>query len=169
MTAHTEDPARRTGDAARQSYPARRTGPHRRSAAACTALALALLSGFALAPAAHAGSGGDAAPERCTPGWVCGWTGPSYTGVVSLVAQDMPRFPETTAYVGFNDAASVWYGAASPGVGGAAGGRCVTLYNGPGYKGRALTLAPGKGVPRLPPSFGHVHSSRFHTCKPALP
>ncbi|MFI5762612.1 MULTISPECIES: hypothetical protein [unclassified Streptomyces] len=155
MTTHTEDPPRGTC-------------PHRRSAAACAGFALALLSGFALAPAGHAGPGGDAAPGRCTPGWVCGWTGPSYTGVVSLMARAMPRFPETTAYVGFNDAASVWYGDPSPGGGGAASGRCVTLYNGTGYKGRALTLAPGKGIPQLPPSFGHVRSGRFHACRPPL-
>ncbi|MCX4784400.1 hypothetical protein [Streptomyces sp. NBC_01264] len=58
--------------------------------------------------------------------------------------------------MGFNDAVSVANGAR---------GLCVTVYNGPGYKGRALTLAPGQGIPRLPASFGHVHSSRVHTCR----
>lgn len=148
----------------RTEDPTRRTGSRRRSVTLYGALALLLT--LAVAPAAHAGSGGSAAPaERCTPGWVCGWTGPSYTGVVSLVAQDMPRYPETTAYVGFNDAASVWNAAGSQRVGGEPRVRCVTVYNRPDYKGRALTVAPGKGIPRLPSSFGHVHSSRFHTCR----
>lgn len=155
VTAHTEAVARRTGS-------------RRRNAAMY--VALSLLPVCVLAPAAHAGSGGSAAPsELCTPGWVCGWTGPSYTGVVSLAAQDMPRYPETTAYVGFNDATSVWNAAESQHVSGKLRERCVTVYNGPDYKGRALTVAPGKGIPRLPASFGHVHSSRFHACRLPLP
>ncbi|MFG2622762.1 peptidase inhibitor family I36 protein [Streptomyces sp. NPDC048507] len=133
--------------------------------AACLALAL----GTALAPAAAgaAPEGPAVREERCAPGWVCGWTGPAYTGVVSLAAQDVPRFPETTAYVGFNDAASVWNGAAGGRDGGATPGRCVTVYNAPGYAGRGLTLAPGRGVAHLPASFGHVHSARFHGCRPS--
>ncbi|MCX4784401.1 peptidase inhibitor family I36 protein [Streptomyces sp. NBC_01264] len=78
--------ARRTGAAAR------RTGSCRRNAAAYVSLALLSAFALALAPAAHARPEGDAAPaERCPAGWVCGWTGPSYTGVASLAAQDMPR------------------------------------------------------------------------------
>ncbi|MER5811809.1 peptidase inhibitor family I36 protein [Streptomyces sp. NPDC002033] len=130
--------------------------------AACLAL------GIVLAPVAAAAPDDAVAPdERCAPGWVCGWTGPAYTGVVSPVAQDMPRFPETTAYVGFNDGASVWNGAAPGRPGGASRGRCVTLYNAPGYTGRSLTLAPGRGIARLPASFGHIHSGRFHSCRPS--
>ncbi|MFD8979551.1 peptidase inhibitor family I36 protein [Streptomyces sp. NPDC059564] len=121
---------------------------------------------LALTPAAQAGSGGSAVPsERCEPGWVCGWTGPAYTGVVSLAAQDMPRYPETTAYVGFNDGASVWNGAGTWRVKGVLWGRCVTVYNKAGYTGRSLTVPPGKGVAQLPASFGHIHSGRFHSCR----
>lgn len=116
-------------------------------------------------PAAQAGSGLAAPAERCTPGWVCGWTGPAYTGVVSLVAQDMPQYPETTAYVGFNDGTSVWNGSGTRRADGVLRGRCVTVHNEAGYKGRSLTIAPGKGVERLPASFGHIHSGRFHDCR----
>ncbi|MBL1104461.1 hypothetical protein JK361_07585 [Streptomyces sp. 5-8] len=144
---------------------ARRTGPRCRGAARYVGLVL-LLFVFAYAPAARAWSGGSTAPsERCSPGWVCGWTGPSYTGVVSPAGQDMPRYPETTAYVGFSNAASVWNGAGTWRADGELWGRCVTVYNGTAYQGRGLTLAPGQGIAQLPPSFGHVHSHRFHTCR----
>ncbi|WP_324611908.1 peptidase inhibitor family I36 protein [Streptomyces sp. XY533] len=122
------------------------------------------------AATAQAGSGGLAAPAPappCEPGWLCGWTGPAYTGVASLAAQDMPRYPETTAYVGFNDAASVWNAAGTRSADGARGGRCVTVYNKPDYRGSRLTVQPGQGIPQLPASFGHVRSSRFHTCRAA--
>ncbi|WP_371680693.1 peptidase inhibitor family I36 protein [Streptomyces sp. NBC_01276] len=142
----------------------RRTGAARAlGAAACLVLVLAL------APEARAGVGAsdasDAPGEHCSPGWVCGWTGPAYTGVVSLVATDMPRFPETTAYVGFNDGASVWNGAAARTADGALWGRCVTVYSKPGYKGRSLTVLPGRGIAQLPAAFGHIHSGRFHDCR----
>lgn len=115
---------------------------------------------------ARAGSGGLAAPAPpCDPGWLCGWTGPAYTGVASLAAQDMPRYPETTAYVGFNDAASVWNAAGPRSANGVRGGRCVTVYNKPDYGGSRMTVRPGHGIPQLPASFGHVRSSRFHTCR----
>ncbi|MFJ9080392.1 peptidase inhibitor family I36 protein [Streptomyces sp. NPDC102278] len=136
----------------------RRIGVSRVLGAACLVLALA--------PATRAGADGLLVPaERCTPGWVCGWTGPAYTGVVSLVALDMPRYPETTAYVGFNDGASVWNGAGTWRVEGAPWGRCVTVYNQAGYTGRSLTVAPGQGVEQLAASFGHIRSGRFHTCR----
>ncbi|MFJ9764053.1 peptidase inhibitor family I36 protein [Streptomyces erythrochromogenes] len=116
----------------------------------------------ALAPAARA------APEPpCSPGWLCGWTGPGYTGVASLVAQDMRRYPETTAYVGFNDAASVWNAGRTWSANGVRLGRCVTVYNKPDYAGARLTVQPGQGIPQLAASFGHVRSSRFHTCRQA--
>ncbi|MCY0960927.1 peptidase inhibitor family I36 protein [Streptomyces sp. H27-H5] len=152
MTAPVEPATRRAG----------RWGARARAGvtgAACLVLALAL------APAAQAGSGLAAPAERCTPGWVCGWTGPVYTGVVSLVAQDMPQYPETTAYVGFNDGTSVWNGSGTRRADGVLRGRCVTVYNKAGYEGRSLTIGPGKGVERLPASFGHIHSGRFHDCR----
>lgn len=131
----------------------------------------------ALAPAAPSvpamavarpGSGPLAAPvPPCDPGWLCGWTGPGYTGVASLAGQDMPRYPETTAYVGFNDAASVWNAGGARSANGVRGGRCVTVYNQPDYTGARLTVRPGQGIPQLPASFGHVRSSRFHTCRTA--
>ncbi|MET8755263.1 peptidase inhibitor family I36 protein [Streptomyces sp. NPDC004667] len=144
-----------------------RVGAGRRSAAARAAVGAGLLVlVLALAPEARAGAGGSDAPgEHCSPGWVCGWTGPAYTGVVSLVATDMPRFPETTAYVGFNDGASVWNGAATRKAGGALWGRCVTVYDKPGYKGRSLTVLPARGIAQLPAAFGHIHSARFHDCR----
>ncbi|GAA3132505.1 peptidase inhibitor family I36 protein [Streptomyces echinatus] len=163
MTAHTAAVARRTGPRCRRTGPrCRRTGPRCRGAALYAGLALL----FVFAPAAQDWPVGSvASAERCSPGWVCGWTGPSYTGVVSLAAQDMPYYPETTAYVGFNNAASVWNGAGTSRVGGEPRGRCVTVYNGTAYKGRALTIAPGQGIAQLPASFGHIHSSRFHPCR----
>ncbi|WP_280920883.1 peptidase inhibitor family I36 protein [Streptomyces sp. SPB4] len=115
---------------------------------------------------AHAAADGTEAPaDHCSPGWVCGWTGPGYTGVVSLVAADMPRYPETTAYVGFNDGASVWNGAGTRKVNGVLRGRCVTVYNKPGYTGKSLTVLPGRGIAQLPAAFGHIHSGRFHDCR----
>ncbi|MEV6679089.1 peptidase inhibitor family I36 protein [Streptomyces erythrochromogenes] len=140
-------------------------GAVRRRARAVSVLgALCLLP--ALAPAARADSGGLAAPAPpCAPGWLCGWTGPAYTGVVSLAAQDMPRYPETTAYVGFNDAASVWNAGRTWSADGVRQGRCVTVYNKPDYTGSRLTVQPGHGIPQLAESFGHVRSSRFHTCR----
>ncbi|MER5777030.1 peptidase inhibitor family I36 protein [Streptomyces sp. NPDC002039] len=155
MTAPAEAATRRAGRWGVRG----RTGRTGVLGAACLVLALAF------APAAQAGSGPTAPAERCTPGWVCGWTGPAYTGVVSLVAQDMPRYPETTAYVGFNDGSSLWNGSGTRRADGVLRGRCVTVYNQAGYKGRSLTVAPGKGVERLPASFGHIHSGRFHDCR----
>ncbi|MFE9467775.1 peptidase inhibitor family I36 protein [Streptomyces virginiae] len=106
---------------------------------------------------ARGGSGDLAAPAPpCDPGWLCGWTGPVYTGVVSLAAQDMPRYPETTAYVGFNDAASVWNAAGTRSANGLRGGRCVTVYNKRDYSGSELPVRPGRGIPQLPAAFGHV-------------
>ncbi|KOU80739.1 hypothetical protein ADK94_28145 [Streptomyces sp. XY593] len=141
------------------------------AAATATAMATATATAtVAAAATAQAGSGGLAAPAPappCEPGWLCGWTGPAYTGVASLAAQDMPRYPETTAYVGFNDAASVWNAAGTRSADGARGGRCVTVYNKPDYRGSRLTVQPGQGIPQLPASFGHVRSSRFHTCRAA--
>ncbi|MFJ5552744.1 peptidase inhibitor family I36 protein [Streptomyces sp. NPDC093225] len=121
---------------------------------------------LAFAPAAPAGS--PPAPpvaERCSPGWVCGWTSPGYTGVVSLVNVDMPAYPETTAYVGFNDGLSVWNGSGTWRTSDGRWGRCVVVFDQPHYKGRALTVRPGRGVERLPASFGHVRSNRFTTCR----
>ncbi|MFF3013212.1 peptidase inhibitor family I36 protein [Streptomyces sp. NPDC057939] len=119
---------------------------------------------LALAPA---GPAARAAPaDRCSPGWVCGWTDPGYAGVASLVAHDMPRFPATTAYVGFNDGASVWNGGRTwRDGGGRTWGRCVTVYSGVGYTGKQLTVRPGQGVPRLPADFDAVRSGRFHVCR----
>ncbi|WP_405427392.1 peptidase inhibitor family I36 protein [Streptomyces erythrochromogenes] len=142
-------------------------GAARRRARAVSVLGVLCLL-LALAPAARADSGGRAAPAPsppCSPGWLCGWTGPAYTGVASLVAQDMPRFPETTAYVGFNDAASVWNAGRTWTADGVRRGRCVTVYNKPDYAGSRLTVKPGQGIPQLAESFGHVRSSRFHTCR----
>ncbi|GAA3285337.1 hypothetical protein Sros01_83510 [Streptomyces roseochromogenus] len=139
----------------------RRTGRARAlGGAACLVLVLAL------APGARAATDGAEGPgAHCSPGWVCGWTGPGYTGVVSLVATDMPRYPETTAYVGFNDGASVWNGAGTRKADGALRGRCITVYNKPGYTGKSLTVLPGRGIAQLPAAFGHIHSGRFHDCR----
>ncbi|WP_405445551.1 peptidase inhibitor family I36 protein [Streptomyces erythrochromogenes] len=142
-------------------------GAARRRARAVSVLGVLCLL-LALAPAARADSGGRAAPAPsppCAPGWLCGWTGPAYTGVASLAKQDMPRFPETTAYVGFNDAASVWNAGRTWSADGVRQGRCVTVYNKPDYTGSRLTVRPGQGIPQLAASFGHVRSSRFHTCR----
>ncbi|MFG2395358.1 peptidase inhibitor family I36 protein [Streptomyces lavendulae] len=141
--------------------PGRRTGRARAPVgAACLVLVLAL------APGARAATDGSAAPgAHCSPGWACGWTGPGYTGVVSLVATDMPRYPETTAYVGFNDGASVWNGTGTRKADGALRGRCFTVYNKPGYTGKSLTVLPGRGITQLPAAFGHIHSGRFHDCR----
>ncbi|WP_158820720.1 MULTISPECIES: peptidase inhibitor family I36 protein [unclassified Streptomyces] len=126
--------------------------------AACVALAGA--------PAAVPADAARPVPsEVCTPGWVCGWTGPDYTGVASFVSQDMPRYPETTAYVGFNDGGSVWNGAATWRRNGQVWGRCVTVYSSTEYQGRGRTVRPGEGIARVPASFGNIHSNRFHTCR----
>ncbi|MFE6847089.1 peptidase inhibitor family I36 protein [Streptomyces sp. NPDC057686] len=138
----------------------------RRRAAATGALGAAWLLLVALAPTAQAGPGDLAAPSGdCAAGWVCGWTDPGYTGVVSLVAQDMPRYPETTAYVGFNGGSSVWNSARTWRAGGRLWGRCVTVYNSVGYSGRRLTVRPNQGVPQLPAGFGNIRSNRFHPCR----
>ncbi|MFG2341251.1 peptidase inhibitor family I36 protein [Streptomyces yangpuensis] len=122
----------------------------------------------ALAPAAGADPGLPTVPAPpCAPGWLCGWTGPAYTGVVSLVAHDMPRYPETTAYIGFNDAASVWNATGARSTDGVRRSLCVTVYNKPDYTGASLTVRPGTGIPQLAASFGHVRSSRFHPCRPS--
>ncbi|MGW7319345.1 peptidase inhibitor family I36 protein [Streptomyces sp. NPDC054854] len=135
-----------------------RAGPP--GARGATWLVLALALALVLAPA------GPAAPaDRCSPGWVCGWTDPGYAGVASLVAHDMPRYPETTAYVGFNDGSSVWNGGGTWRDGGRLWGRCVTVYSGVGYTGQHLTVRPGQGVPRLPADFGTMRSGRFHVCR----
>lgn len=122
----------------------------------------------ALAPTAQADSTATPAAtpsEPCSSGWVCGWTDPGYTGVVSLVSQDMRWYPETTAYVGFNGGLSVWNSAATWRAGGHLWGRCVTVYNKADYAGRSLTVRPNQGIPRLPASFGNIHSNRFHSCR----
>ncbi|WP_406179606.1 peptidase inhibitor family I36 protein [Streptomyces sp. NBC_01006] len=132
-----------------------------RAAAAAAVCALCVAFAFATPPA-------QAAPtpsEPCTSGWVCGWTGPDYTGVASFVSQDMPRYPETTAYVGFNGGASVWNGAGTWRRGGLQWGRCVTVYSGTEYRGQSRTIRPDQGIARIPASFGNIHSNRFHTCR----
>ncbi|MEU7059689.1 peptidase inhibitor family I36 protein [Streptomyces sp. NPDC046197] len=135
----------------------------RRRAVAAAAL---IAASIALAPTAQADvTGASTRSESCTSGWVCGWTAPGYTGVASLVAQDMPRYPETTAYVGFNDGLSVWNSAATWRSGGKRWGRCVTVYSKADYTGRKLTVRPNQGIPRLPASFGHIRSHRFHSCR----
>ncbi|WP_345045121.1 hypothetical protein [Streptomyces sannanensis] len=135
----------------------------RRSAAAAAAL---IAASIALAPTAQADStGASTSSGHCTSGWVCGWTDPDYTGVVSLVAQDFPWYPETTAYVGFNGGLSVWNSAATWHTGGHLWGRCVTVYNTVNYKGQSLTVRPNQGISRLPASFGNIHSNRFHPCR----
>ncbi|MEU8777014.1 peptidase inhibitor family I36 protein [Streptomyces sp. NPDC048606] len=142
----------------------RRPGPPRpgRAAAALAAAACLALTPAPAAPAAPA----PAPAGGCPPGWMCGWTGPDFTGVASLVAEDFPRYPETTAYVGFNDGASVWNGAGTRSRDGRLQARCVTVYNSTEYRGRSLVLRPDQGVARLPASFGNVRSNRFHPCPP---
>ncbi|MEU5810012.1 hypothetical protein [Streptomyces sp. NPDC047718] len=130
------------------------------------AVGVLLAAGLALAPVASAGPPGVApVSERCSPGWVCGWTGASYTGVVSPVAVDMPWYPETTAYVGLNGGVSVWNGPGTWRARDGVWGRCVTVYSKTHYKGDALTLRPGQGIDRLPAAFGNIRSNRFHTCR----
>ncbi|MFH8640080.1 peptidase inhibitor family I36 protein [Streptomyces goshikiensis] len=129
-----------------------------RVAAAAAVCALCV----AFAPPARAGL---APAEPCPSGWVCGWTGPDYTGVASFVSQDMPRYPETTAYVGFNGGASVWSSAGTWRRDGRLWGRCVTVYSGTEYRGQSRTIRPDQGIARLPASFGNVRSNRFHTCR----
>ncbi|MFF4319407.1 peptidase inhibitor family I36 protein [Streptomyces sp. NPDC001568] len=122
-------------------------------------LALACALALVLVPA------GPAAPtDRCSPGWVCGWTDPGWTGVVSLVASDMPRYPGTTAYVGFNGGSSVWNGGRTWRADGRLRGRCFTAYSGVDYTGRQVTVRPGQGVSQLPADFGNIRSGRFHVC-----
>ncbi|MEV7614153.1 peptidase inhibitor family I36 protein [Streptomyces sp. NPDC089799] len=130
------------------------------------AAAVVVVSGLVCSPVASAGPVPvTPVAERCSPGWVCGWTSPGYTGVVSLVAEDMPWYPETTAYVGFNDGQSVWNGSGTRRTGDGVWGRCVTVYSKTHYGGAALTVRPGRGIERLPAAFGHVRSNRFHTCR----
>ncbi|MFB7051555.1 peptidase inhibitor family I36 protein [Streptomyces vinaceus] len=118
------------------------------------------------APPAQASPAPAPAPsEPCTSGWVCGWTGPDYTGVASFVSQDMPRYPETTAYVGFNGGSSVWNSAGTWHRHGRLWGRCVTVYSGAEYRGQSRTIRPDQGIARLPAAFGNVRSNRFHTCR----
>ncbi|MFD3873252.1 peptidase inhibitor family I36 protein [Streptomyces sp. NPDC058623] len=123
-------------------------------------LTFALAVALALAPASRA-----APADRCSPGWVCGWTDPGWTGVVSLVADDMRRYPETTAYVGFNGGSSVWNGGRTWRADGRLWGRCVTVYSGVDYSGRHLTIRPGQGVSQLPADFGNIRSGRFQVCR----
>ncbi|MGW6575009.1 peptidase inhibitor family I36 protein [Streptomyces sp. NPDC054945] len=126
----------------------------------------AACAAFALAPVTMPAHAALAVPsEVCPPGWVCGWTGPDHTGVASFVSQDMPRYPETTAYVGFNDGGSVQNGAGTWRRNGQVWGRCVTVYNSTDYQGRRRTVRPGEGIARIPASFGNIHSNRFHTCR----
>ncbi|MFG2976904.1 peptidase inhibitor family I36 protein [Streptomyces sp. NPDC048331] len=121
---------------------------------------------LALPPAATPARAALAVPaEICPSGWVCGWTGPDYTGVASFAAQDMPRYPETTAYVGFNGGESVRNGALKWRRNGQVWGRCVTVYNSTEYRGQSRTVLPGQGIARLPASFGNIHSGRFHACR----
>lgn len=133
------------------------------------ALAAVVVAGaacVALAPAAVPAQAARPVPsEICAPGWVCGWTGPDHTGVASFVAQDMPRYPETTAYVGFNGGESVWNSAGTWRRNGELWGRCVTVYNGTEYRGQSRTVRPGQGIARIPASFGNIHSNRFHACR----
>lgn len=125
--------------------------------AACVALTLA--------PSAAPAQAAPAPSVPCTSGWVCGWTGPDYTGVASFVSQDMPRYPETTAYVGFNGGASVWNAARTWRRDGRLWGRCVTVYSGTEYRGQSRTIRPNQGIARIPASFGNIHSNRFHDCR----
>ncbi len=135
-------------------------------ALAAVVVAGAACAAFTLAPAAAPARAALPVPsEICAQGWVCGWTGPDYTGVASFVAQDMPRYPETTAYVGFNGGGSVWNGAGTWRRNGEVWGRCVTVYNGTEYRGRSRTVRPGQGIARIPASFGNIHSHRFHPCR----
>lgn len=135
-------------------------------ALAAVVVAGAACVAFTLAPAAVPAQTALPAPsEICAPGWVCGWTGPDYTGVASFVAQDMPRYPETTAYVGFNGGESVWNSAGTWRRNGEAWGRCVTVYNGTEYRGQSRTVRPDQGIARIPPSFGNIHSNRLHACR----
>ncbi|MFG2291849.1 peptidase inhibitor family I36 protein [Streptomyces sp. NPDC048603] len=131
------------------------------------AAAVLVVSGLVFAPVASAGPlAVTPVAERCSPGWVCGWTSPGYTGVVSPVAEDMPWYPQTTAYVGLNNGLSVWNGVSRTWrSGNAVWGRCVTVYNTTHYRGAALTLRPGMGIEHLPGAFGHVRSNRFHACR----
>ncbi|MFF4850604.1 peptidase inhibitor family I36 protein [Streptomyces sp. NPDC001194] len=144
----------------------RRRGWRVAAAALC---ALCAVSSFAAAPTQAAPAApARAAPapsEPCPSGWVCGWTGPGYTGVASFVAQDMPRYPETTAYVGFNGGASVWNSAGTWRSAGRLWGRCVTVYSGTEYRGQSRTVRPGQGIALVPASFGNIHSNRFHACR----
>ncbi|WP_406385960.1 peptidase inhibitor family I36 protein [Streptomyces sp. NBC_00211] len=145
------------------STPGDRAGHHRRGPAAAAAVRAACIA-LAFAPATAPAQAAPAPPEPCTSGWVCGWTGPDYTGVASFVSQDMPWYPETTAYVGFNGGTSVWSSAGMWRRGGRPWGWCVTVYNGTEYRGQSRTIRPNQGIARLPASFGNIHSNRFHAC-----
>ncbi|WP_377267008.1 peptidase inhibitor family I36 protein [Peterkaempfera sp. SMS 1(5)a] len=118
---------------------------------------------IAVPSAAHAQSGSAAAPD-CPSGWLCGWTDADFGGVGSFVSSDMAAYPETTAYVGFNDGRSVWNNSATRTSGGKLWGRCAIVYSAVNYQGSSLTIMPGKGIASLPASFGHVRSNRFQEC-----
>ncbi|WP_327360254.1 peptidase inhibitor family I36 protein [Streptomyces sp. NBC_01296] len=133
--------------------------------AAAAAAVCALCVAFTLAPATPSAQAAPVPSEPCTSGWVCGWTGPDYTGVASFVSHDMPRYPETTAYVGFNGGESVWNGAGTWRRNGRLWGRCVTVYSGTEYRGQSRTIRPDQGIARIPKSFGNIHSNRFHACR----
>ncbi|MFD6186861.1 peptidase inhibitor family I36 protein [Streptomyces goshikiensis] len=132
---------------------------------AAAAAVCALCVAFTPGPATPSARAAPAPSEPCPAGWVCGWTGPDYTGVASFVSQDMPRYPETTAYVGFNGGASVWSSAGTWRRDGRLWGRCVTVYSGTEYRGQSRTVRPDQGIARLPASFGNVRSNRFHACR----
>ncbi|MEV0415113.1 peptidase inhibitor family I36 protein [Streptomyces sp. NPDC050448] len=136
----------------------------RRRAATAAAVCAACVA-FTPAPAAPPAQAAPAPSEPCPSGWVCGWTGPDYTGVAGFVSQDMPRYPETTAYVGFNGGASVWNSAGRWRRNGRLWGRCVTVYNGTEYRGQSRTILPNQGIARIPASFGNIRSNRFDVCR----
>ena len=135
----------------------------RRSAASAAVL---MAVGIAFAPTtAQAAPSAPAPVEHCPSGWLCGWTNPDFDGVVSPVAVDFPWYPESTAYVGMLDGASVWNNAGTWRKDGQLWGRCATVYNESYYKGKSLVIRPNQGIRLLPASFGHVRSNRFHACR----
>lgn len=132
-----------------------------RATLAAAALAVAITT---VPTTAHAHT--EASPD-CPSDWLCGWTDSGYGGVGSFVNQDMASYPQTTAYVGFNDGRSVWNSSGTWAVGNQLWGHCVTVYSAVNYRGNSRTLQPGEGIVTLPASFGHIRSNRFVQCRVA--